>query len=443
MMDMLGKRVSPGSGPSVRAFRSLAILVLLLATVAALAGPPPSRHVRAQGAVVPMRPSDPIRGESRGSAASAIAYAGRYGAARPADVTSYVNEVYRLAPLLGFDPAIVVAQSALETDTWRTTYWANALNPAGIGITYDGQTSFTWTTGTDAARGHLVHLYLYVVGPVPDGHLLAPYRRLDPRYAAAISAGYAGTARTIGDLTGKWATDPAYGPKVAGRGNDHLHRYRVAAYAASANSGAGRSADDLSPATAWESAATGPVSAMVQFDLGVARPVGLLRWLHRETGYADALTIQTSIDGASWSTLLTAGNAPSLQWQGTVAGRNARFIRFTYANPNRDPKLGSLAEVQVFPPATEGWPFVTWSTPAPPDPVAPPSPPAPTPAPPGPTATPLLIVPTAAPSSRTIRGVTPVPTSPPAPTSRPGATPPPTAPTLIPTATRGSSTLRR
>ncbi|MDQ3513472.1 MAG: discoidin domain-containing protein [Chloroflexota bacterium] len=441
-------RGSGQSGQRLRTLRSLAILAALLATIVGQGGPFPTGGVNAQAAVVPMQTTDTIRGAARGSAASAIAYASRYGAARPTDVASYIGEVYRLAPLLGFDPAIVVAQSALETDTWRTTYWANHLNPAGIGITYDGQGSFTWSTGIDAARGQLVHLYVYAVGPVSDGHVLAPYRELDPRYAAAIAAGYAGSARTIGDLTGRWATDPAYGPKIAGRGNDHLYRYRVSGYAASAGSGPGPSADDLSPATAWESPATGPPSAFVQFDLGAARPVGLVRWLHRETGFADALTIQTSIDGASWATLLTAVNAPALQWQGTVAGRTARFFRFAYANPNRDVKLGSLAEVQFFPPATTGWPFVTWSTPAAPGPVRLPTLPevtpttpalTPNPAPVNPTATPQNTAPMPTLASRTIRGGTT-----PVPTALPGTTqPPPPDLTPAPTATPGSRTIRQ
>ena len=173
----------------------------------------------------------------------------------------------------------------------------------------------------------------------------------------------------------------------------------VIAYAA--RYGASRPVDDLSATTVWESAVTSPAAAMTQFGLGASVPIGLLRWLHRETGYADALTIETSTDGVAWSTLLQAGNAPSLQWQGIIAGRTARFVRSPYADPNRDTKIGSLAQIQFFPSRTAGWPFVTWTVPGPPDPVLPPDPPAPHPTlPPGTTQSPVAAT---APPAGTIR----------------------------------------
>ena len=61
-----------------------------------------------------------------------------------------------------------------------------------------------------AARAQLVHLYLYAAGPIPPDHPLAPYIALDPRYDAALAAGRAGSAGTIADLVGSWATDPEY-----------------------------------------------------------------------------------------------------------------------------------------------------------------------------------------------------------------------------------------
>src|SRR5439155_705844 len=74
-----------------------------------------------------------------------------------APVAEYVDEVYRLAPLVGMDPAIVVAQSAHETGAWTSPWWTERHNPAGIGITGDpveNDQSHTWANGTDAARSH-------------------------------------------------------------------------------------------------------------------------------------------------------------------------------------------------------------------------------------------------------------------------------------------------
>jgi hypothetical protein len=167
-----------------------------------------------------MTAQDPLLAPPRGSTAQVLGAAFALGASRPSDLWAYVREVYRLAPQIGLDPAVVIAQSALETGWWQSPAWQNHLNPAGIGVTGDDVTSPTWQSGVDAARGHLVHLYLYAVGPVPAGHPLAPFIALDPRYAAALDAGRAGSARVIADLAGSWAIDPHYAESIARVGND-------------------------------------------------------------------------------------------------------------------------------------------------------------------------------------------------------------------------------
>jgi N-acetylmuramoyl-L-alanine amidase len=162
-----------------------------------------------------MTPSDALLGPPRGSAAQIIAVPMVAAASRPDDLRTYLAEVYRLAPQVGLDPAIVVAQSALETGWWQSAAWTDHLNPAGIGVTGPGVASPSWQNGADAARAQLVHLYLYAVGPIPAGHPLSPYVPLDPRYEAALSADRAGSARHIADLSGRWAADPHYGEKIA------------------------------------------------------------------------------------------------------------------------------------------------------------------------------------------------------------------------------------
>ncbi len=165
-----------------------------------------------------MRPTDRLLGPPRGRPEDVLAFAEATGVLRLADVRDYVAEVYRLAPLAGLDPALVVAQSAHETGFWRSAAWRDHLNPAGLGVTGPGVPSPVWTGGADAARAQIVHLYLYAAGQVPAGHPLAPYVALDPRYDAAIAAGRAGAAPTLAALTGRWATDPAYAEGVARAG---------------------------------------------------------------------------------------------------------------------------------------------------------------------------------------------------------------------------------
>jgi hypothetical protein len=162
-----------------------------------------------------MTAQDPLLAAPRGSAVRALASALRAGARRPEDLRTYLMEVYRLAPLVGIDPAIVVAQSAHETGWWQSPAWTDHLNPAGIGITGSDVASPSWESGEAAARAHLVHFFLYAAGSIPPGHPLEPYIPLDPRYDAALAAGRAKSAISLADLTGLWATDPDYGGRVA------------------------------------------------------------------------------------------------------------------------------------------------------------------------------------------------------------------------------------
>jgi N-acetylmuramoyl-L-alanine amidase len=162
-----------------------------------------------------MTAQDPLLAAPRGSAVRALASALRAGARRPEDLRAYLMEVYRLAPLVRIDPAIVVAQSAHETGWWQSPAWTDHLNPAGIGITGSDVASPSWENGEAAARAHLVHFFLYAAGSIPPGHPLEPYIPLDPRYDAALAAGRAKSAISLADLTGLWATDPDYGGRVA------------------------------------------------------------------------------------------------------------------------------------------------------------------------------------------------------------------------------------
>jgi N-acetylmuramoyl-L-alanine amidase len=158
---------------------------------------------------------DPLLAAPRGSAVRALGSSLSAEARRPEDLRAYIMEVYRLARLVGIDPAIVIAQSAHETGWWQSPAWTNHLNPAGIGITGADVDSPSWESGEAAARAHLVHLFLYAAGPVPPGHPLEPFVPLDPRYDAALAAGRAQSATSLSDLTGLWATDPDYAGRVA------------------------------------------------------------------------------------------------------------------------------------------------------------------------------------------------------------------------------------
>lgn len=157
-----------------------------------------------------------IQGPVRGTPTQAIDFARRAGALRMDEVEKYVNEVYRLAPQLGFDPSLIVAQSALETGYWKSYWWKERLNPAGLQINDDPSThggSPGFEDGTIAARAQMAHMHAEVYGdrePLP-----AELQGVDIGYEAVFKAGWAGDIVTLEDLGGTWATDTSYGFKIA------------------------------------------------------------------------------------------------------------------------------------------------------------------------------------------------------------------------------------
>lgn len=126
----------------------------------------------------------------------------------------YIQEVFRLYPEAGYSPEVVIAQWAVETGAGTSEYWQERLNPAGIGVTDGGDFGYEWKTPAAAAQGQVVHLSGYV-----DGYNrgLRKYLSQDPRYLLLLGTDYAQSVKSVADLTGKWATDPEYGDKIAWR----------------------------------------------------------------------------------------------------------------------------------------------------------------------------------------------------------------------------------
>ncbi|HYJ13061.1 MAG TPA: SH3 domain-containing protein, partial [Thermomicrobiales bacterium] len=170
------------------------------------------------GPTVPFGVTNTLVGPVRGTANQALAVARSMGAQRMDQVTLYVTEMYRRAPEIGLDPALLVAQSALETNFWRSSWWINRLNPAGIGVTGDpGQNAASpnFASGTISARAQLAHMHAEVFGsrqPLP-----LVLQGVDPTYQQVYAAGWAGTIVTVGDLAGTWAVDPLYDVRIISR----------------------------------------------------------------------------------------------------------------------------------------------------------------------------------------------------------------------------------
>ena len=111
--------------------------------------------------------STPIIGPATGTLAEALGWLDIKAGAE----TEYATELWRLCEVVGMDPAVMFAQAAHETGDFSSAWWQNRRNPAGIGITGDpeqNESSQTWETGADAARGHVIHMCAYVFGNLSD-----------------------------------------------------------------------------------------------------------------------------------------------------------------------------------------------------------------------------------------------------------------------------------
>lgn len=131
------------------------------------------------------------------------------------EVDAYLAEVWRLGNQLGYDPAIVAAQSSHETGGWTSPSWRDRLNPASLGISAHVDIGLAYNAGVDAARAHLVHLSAYLKGYEPR---LRGFIHLDPTWQSVFESGNAGTAHVASDLDGRWSPEPLYGKQVL----DHL-----------------------------------------------------------------------------------------------------------------------------------------------------------------------------------------------------------------------------
>ncbi len=119
--------------------------------------------------------------------------------------------------------------------------------------------------------------------------------------------------------------------------------------AQSGNSNSARLAADGDPATSWVTGTSKPPkTAFARFDLGEPRLLTEVRWMFKRTGFADRFRIQVSNDGQTWTTLATRRNAAKAgAWQSLPVTVEGRYVRFLFTNPNDDPKLGFLGEVQI------------------------------------------------------------------------------------------------
>jgi hypothetical protein len=98
------------------------------------------------------------------------------------------------------------------------------------------------------------------------------------------------------------------------------------------------------------SSGVGATTITLTLDLGKVTPLSGVRWLWTSTGYGDQFQVRVSSTyGGAYTSLGTFGNGTSTgTWFGVPTSASARFVQFVFTNPNADPALGALGEVQVW-----------------------------------------------------------------------------------------------
>jgi hypothetical protein len=104
--------------------------------------------------------------------------------------------------------------------------------------------------------------------------------------------------------------------------------------------------------------ASPPTWAWLNADLGEAVPLVRIDWMWSAPGAADQFRIDVSVDGITWTTVATPGEAPVGTWNSIQLNerqlnerqlnQRVRIVRFAFRNPGHDPQLGHLAEVRFF-----------------------------------------------------------------------------------------------
>lgn len=201
----------------------------------------------------------------------------------------------------------------------------------GIGLVYVDAATYGWYWTTDF--GGYVDDPAQLCGggtaPTPDGDVNAD--------AEAADAG------DEQDATVAAASSSA-------PGFDAATRLEVAASGQSKNAGDAAAAIDGDVDTEWTSVASQPATAQAWFDLGSERSIGTIAWLQGESTGSEALTVQVSSDGSSWTTVdRSTGPSEGTEWKTADAGTTGRFVRFFFVNSSMAKTIGHLSEVQIFP----------------------------------------------------------------------------------------------
>lgn len=165
----------------------------------------------------------PLLGPASGSKEKVVAYLRRHLGSnseyKSYDIDLILGYYWKLAPQVGIDPYLAIIQSIYETDGWRS-WWAGRprRNPANLGVTSPrvGLSFKSWELSVQAHIGQLLAFAL------KDNELNNAQRnmvRKNPNHNH-ISASARGSAKVLGDLSGRWKNDPNYAKRLVAKGKE-------------------------------------------------------------------------------------------------------------------------------------------------------------------------------------------------------------------------------
>jgi hypothetical protein len=168
----------------------------------------------------PVTQFSPLHTAPRAPAAKCVQFllASDHGEYTDGDVKAIVGHYYAIAPAVGLDPLLVVAQMVEETGH-LTSFWSQRprRNPAGIGVTGKpgvGLSFPDWKTAAHAHTGRLLAYSLSGSGTAAQSRLIEEALAFRP-----LPASKRGVAPTLAGLNGNWAQDPGYAKKIASVAN--------------------------------------------------------------------------------------------------------------------------------------------------------------------------------------------------------------------------------
>lgn len=223
----------------------------------------------------------------------------------------------------------------------NTTWWGENIY-AGYGVQNgidlgSAQAAFTWWKNSPGHNANMLGANYTVIGIDRASNPNSQYRNY-------WTTDFGGASDQAATLCGGTTPPPTPTPTPTPT------RLTIVGYQQSSNSSGGNRAYDGNAGTSWRTMLLGtpPASGWVQFDLGSAKTITQIRWQFAQLGSADQFTVDVSGTGTTWQTLATRSNAAAANaWETLATNVSARYVRFNFANPNRDSRLGYLSEVQI------------------------------------------------------------------------------------------------